>query len=176
MKNEVMVIGLGLLSWGTSTFFSKTNINLDTGLPQAVTMEVPNYDLDADGIRDRDDLIIDFKQLSPKHQGDYALNARALKWDPGTSLTCLDRKCEIKGYSSLVTVPDGGRFVLFHVSEEVQGDFRPWNAGNSQCQPPGDVIHNNLECWADLQALGPDPLLGTGVDHGLPFPAIHVRP
>lgn len=154
MKGQSLLLLVSVSAWGMSTYIESPG-----SLPQAVTLPVPIDDLDGDGIRDRRDPIIDFGKLSPRYAGDYGLNVRALSWDPGEFLTCLDDDCRYTNFPQLVTVPDGGAFVLFHVPENTNGDFRPWNAGSVHCGGSLTFRTLNPDCWADFKRFESDPLV-----------------
>ena len=157
---------------GTCIFL--TTRNPHHGYPMAVTLEHPTADIDRDGIRDRNDLVIDFRQVSPPHNT-IGLNVAALSWNPERFLTCLDRNCAVKPYSKTVTVPDGGAFLLFKLPADNSGPFIPWNAGNAQCQNIGLPQARGSPCWADLQGFRQDPLVEDVQVYGVTVQAILTR-
>jgi hypothetical protein len=121
MKTSPLLLLIGLINWGIGTF-----LETHAQLPLAVTLESANYDLDGDGLRDRRDPVINFVRLSPKYQGDYAVNVHSLPETTNQDGLCLDLECKIGSFPTHVTTYDGGAFVLFHVPADFNGELQPW--------------------------------------------------
>ena len=169
MKSPIGLL-INFTAWGLAVYYATDEVG---DPPMAATFEQRSNDVDQDGLRDRDDPVIDFFKAADKYRGDYGINAKAMDWDSASSLTCLDNVCNVRIFPRLVTLPDGGTFALFHLPDSVSGNFLPWNAGNLSCQEQPSPSRQP-ECWANLQGFAPDSLVGPAEIHGETVTAIQL--
>mgnify|MGYP001570236228 CR=1 FL=1 len=169
MKSPIGLL-INFTAWGLAVYYATDEVG---DPPMAATFEQRSNDIDQDGLRDRDDPVIDFFKAADKYRGDYGINAKAMDWDSASSLTCLDNVCNVRIFPRLVTLPDGGTFALFHLPDSVSGNFLPWNAGNLSCQE-ASPSSRHPECWADLKGFAQDSLVGPALISGQRIHTIRI--